>query len=119
MEYEEIREEVYRILQEAEGRFRTAYQIYNRMEAGIREQLAQEYPSAPGQPVMGAGAGTYYSPASFVSHALDYFFHDDPDNIMKAWFDSENIIFEDIEPGYREGWVTIWAWRPLFEESIG
>jgi len=121
MEFNEVQTELYRILQEADGRFRTPYQICIRIQEenpDLWALLLRAYPSVEGQPPMGAGSGTYYSPASFVSHALDYFFQNDLGDIIKAWFDSKNIIFENIEPGFKGGWISIWAWRPLFEESI-
>jgi hypothetical protein len=118
MEYNEVRNEVYRVLQEGDGKFRTAYQICTKLEPALWRRLIEEYPSAPGQPPMGKGAGIYYSPAGFIAHALDYFYDRDHNSIMKAWFDSKNIVFEGIEPGFEGGWISIWAWRPLFTQYI-
>ena len=121
MEFIEAQNEVYQILQEANVRFRTAYQICTRIEEfnpRLRRRLLEKYPSAPGKPSMGEGAGIYYSPASFIAHALDYFFERDANNVMKAWFDSKNVNFEGIKPGFKGGWISIWAWRPLFDQNI-
>ena len=121
MKFNEIQDEVYRILQEADGRFRTAYQICTKimdLYPPLWRRLREEYPSLLGQPPMGEGAGIYYSPASFVAHALNYFFDRDTNNIMKSWFDSKNITFEGTEPGFKGGWISIWAWRPSFEQNI-
>lgn len=120
MEFNEVRNVVYQILRESEGRFRTAYQICVRIrdiDMPLWGRLLEEYPSAPGQPPMGEGAGIYYSPASFIAHALDNFYERDQENIMKAWFDSKNITFDGTEPGYKGGWISIWTWRPLYERS--
>jgi len=116
MEFNEVRDEVYQVLQEAGGRFRTAYQVCTKIEEfnpNLWRRLLEEYPSASGRPPMGEGVGIYYSPASFIAHALDYFYERDHDNIMKAWFDSKNITFDETEPGFKGGWISIWAWRPL------
>lgn len=121
MEFNEVRSKVYRVLQEGDGRFRTAYQICARIEEfnpRLWGRILEEYPSAPGRPPMGEGAGIHYSPANFIAHALDYFFGRDTTNIMKAWFDSKNITFDGTEPGFKGGWISIWAWRPLFEQNI-
>jgi hypothetical protein len=61
---------------------------------------------------MGEGAGIYYSPASFIAHALDHFQrHSSYPEIDKRWFDSIDIKVEGIIPGNKEG-TSIWAWNP-------
>lgn len=114
MEFGDVISELERILRAGDGRYRTAYQICRRIEAenpALWETLQAEYPAAPGHPPMGAGAGTPYSPATFVSHALNHYYQQDRPGIRKAWFDSTNVNFAGDEPGYREGWVAIWAWE--------
>ena len=61
---------------------------------------------------MGEGAGIYYSPASFIAHALNHFYNgDNYPQIDKRWFDTIDIQVEGITPGNKEG-TSIWAWTP-------
>ena len=75
MQFEEIREVVLAILQSLEGRFTTAYQICRRIELEhplLWNRLTQAYPGQVGQPSMGMGAGTQYSPASFICSCSEF-----------------------------------------------
>jgi hypothetical protein len=109
VEFQEIQEELFSVLQQGAGMFRTPYQIFVRLGQGTRDRLTREYPVAQGSPIMGEGAGIYYSPASFISHALDYF-KEHNIHIAKGYIDSENVTFEGYAPGFR-GNISIWAWR--------
>ena len=113
MQYDEVREVLIEIIRAAGGRFRSAYQICRVIEAqypDLWQQLRANYRVEEGRPEMGAGAGIYYSPATFVSQALEYFSHEES-RVQKAWFDSTNVNFDGTDPGYKEGWLAIWTWR--------
>jgi hypothetical protein len=112
MRYEEIRDVMIDDLQGLEGRYTSAYQICRRLEElrpELWQRLVREYPGREGQPAMGESAGTPYSPATFVSHALDNIRRLEP-RILKAHFDSAGVVFAGVEPGFRGGWLLIWAW---------
>lgn len=109
MKFIEIQDELLNVLQQGNGIFRTAYQIYANLRQETREKLNREYPVVPGRPLMGEGAGIYYSPASFIAHALEYFARTDR-RIRQAGIDSQNAQFEGYPPGFR-GSTSIWAWE--------
>lgn len=116
MEHDEIQTEVYAILRSLEGRFATSYQIAIRLEEAYPElwnRLRSAYPTGPGAPAMGGGAGRSFTPASFIAVALQAF-HRRDGRVRMEWFDSTNMTFAGVEPGFRGGWVAIWAWQ---EES--
>lgn len=109
MKFEDIRVELVNVLQQGNGMFRTAYQIFVNLETATRDRLTREYPVVAGRPLMGAGAGIYYSPASFIAHALEYFARVDK-RIVQRSIDTQNVRFEGYEPGFR-GTTSIWAWE--------
>jgi len=109
MEFIEIQDELLNVLRQGNGMFRTAYQIFANLSQVTRDRLTQEYPVIAGRPLMGAGAGIYYSPASFISHALEYFSKSN-NHIVKGYIDSLNVKFEGYEPGFSGG-ISIWAWQ--------
>lgn len=112
MEFKQIETVTIQILQDAEGSFLFPYQIFNRIKqenAVLGEQIETAYPSEPDRPIMGEGAGIYYSPASFVAHALNKFKDNHPE-IQKERFDANDIEIEGIIPGNKEG-TSIWAWQ--------
>lgn len=109
MEFREIQNELLDVLQQGNGMFRTAYQIFVHLPQATQDRLTREYPAISGRPLMGANAGVYYSPASFIAHALEYFSRNDS-RIVQGSIDSENARFEGYEPGFR-GTTSIWAWR--------
>ena len=112
MHFKEIENIVIEILQEAEGKFLLPYQIFEKIrikDSALAQRIENEYPSAPGKPSMGAGAGIYYSPASFVAHVLDSFKGNRPE-ITKEWFEPSDISIKEVQPGSEEG-VSIWAWK--------
>lgn len=114
MKYEELDSTLHRILEDAGGRFLTAYQICNVLEnsdAQLWERLRSDYPSKTGQGSVGAESGAQYSPATFVSMALDNFRKKDKNSrISKEWLDPRNCTFDGIEPGYKGKDLSIWAW---------
>jgi len=112
MHFEEIRDIVIEILQEAEGKFLLPYQIFERIkikDPPLAQRIKHKYRSAKGKPSMGAGAGIYYSPASFVALALNNFKESHPE-IRKEWFDPSDISIKEVQPGNEEE-VSIWAWK--------
>lgn len=112
MHFDEIEGLVVAILQQAEGRYMLPYQIFIRLKVldpPLGAKIEKTYPALPGKKVMGKGAGTYYSPASFVAHALDHFRKTSRPEIDKEWFDSSDIEIEGIIPGNKEE-TSIWAW---------
>lgn len=112
MTYQEIRDVVFEILQEANGYFLLPYQIFEKIKIkdnGLASRIEADYPVQAGNPPMGAGAGIYYSPASFVAHALDYFKNSNTE-IRKEWLEPTNISIREILPGNPEA-ISIWAWR--------
>lgn len=112
MHFKEIENIVIEILQEAEGKFLLSHQIFEKIrikDSALAQRIENEYPSAPGKPSMGAGAGIYYSPASFVAHVLDSFKGNRPE-ITKEWFEPSDISIKEVQPGSEEG-VSIWAWK--------
>lgn len=115
MHFHEVENLVLRILQNTGGLYLFPYQIFIRLKGidpALGQRIENEYPVQTGNPPMGEGAGIYYSPASFIAHALNHF-HDSnnyPD-LDKRWFDSNGIEIEGIRPGNKEG-TSIWAWNP-------
>jgi len=111
MKYAEIQATVIQILQEQQGKYLLAYQIFKRIEREnptLAAQLLEAYPSEPGRPAMGKNAGIYYSAATFIAKALNHFKHSNP-NIGKAFLTSEDIQNEEILAGDPKG-LSIWAW---------
>ena len=116
MEFKQIETVTIQILQDAQGSFLFPYQIFNRIKrenTALGEQIENAYPAEPDKPIMGEGAGIYYSAASFVAHALNKF-KDSHSKIKKEWFDAKDIEVEGIIPGNKEG-TSIWAWK---EEEV-
>ncbi len=114
MQFEEVRDVCFEILRALEGRFTTPYQIcrgIERTHLDLWRRLLREYPSAPGQPPMGEGAGTPFSPASFVALALNHFHRNGQEHLMKESFDSTDVNFVGVDPGFKGGWISIWAWQ--------
>ncbi len=112
MQFKEIEEEAIEILREAEGLYLLPYQIFNRIKErnfSLGKKVEDEYPVQAGNPTRGEGAGIYYSPASFVAHALNHFKGGYPE-IDKQWIDAVDIEIEGIIPGSKEG-TSIWAWK--------
>lgn len=111
MEFKQIETVTIQILQDAQGSFLFPYQIFNRIKqknTALGELIENAYPTEPDKPIMGEGAGIYYSAASFVAHALNKFTDSHPE-IKKEWFDANDIEVEGIIPGNKEG-TSIWAW---------
>lgn len=114
MPYQEIQQPVFEILQEAHGVFLTVYQICQELEKRIPEickRIIDKYQSSPGQPPMGAKAGTFYSIATFVALALASFYGPNHPRLVKEQLDSVNATFGGVTPGNKEGPISIWAWR--------
>ena len=112
MHFNEIEDLVVDILEKARGRYMLPYQIFLRLKKlnpDLGEKIENTYPALPGRKAMGKDAGTYYSPASFVAHALDHFSKTTRPEIDKQWFDSSDIEIEGIIPGNKEE-TSIWAW---------
>jgi len=110
MEFRQIETATIKILQDAKGSFLFPYQIFNRIKnnnPSLGKQIEDAYSTEPGKPIMGEGAGIYYSAASFVAHALNNFKNN---YIKKEWVDSNDIKIEGIIPGSKEG-TSIWAWQ--------
>ena len=112
MEFKQIEAVAIQILQDAQGNFLFPYQIFNRIKqenTALGEQIENAYPTEADKPIMGEGAGIYFSVASFVAHALNKFRHSHP-QIKKECFDTKYIEVEGIIPGNKEG-TSIWAWK--------
>lgn len=113
MKFIDAKKELIQILQDADTRFISAYQICIAVETkfpNLWNVIQSEYGTATGNPTMGAGAGQYYSPASFVSQALEHF-SKTLKEIKKEYFTCEGVTFNNIEPGYTGNVVAIWAWQ--------
>ena len=111
MEFKQIETVTIQILQDAEGKFLFPYQIFNRIKnsnSSLGKQIEEAYSTEPDKPIMGEGAGIYYSAASFVAKALNNF-KNTHSEIKKERFDSNDIKVEGIIPGSKEG-TSIWAW---------
>ncbi len=116
MHFSEVENIVIQILQAADGKYLFPYQIVTRLserDSMLGQTIENEYPVRTGNPSMGQGAGIYYSPASFIAHALNNFFTSGKyqQSLDKRWFDSNGINIEGIVPGNLEG-TSIWAWNP-------
>lgn len=115
MHFHEVENLVVDILQDADGQYLLPYQIFTRLkdrDPVLGQRIENEYPVQTGNPPMGEGAGIYYSPASFIAHALDHFQKSSNyPQIDKRWFDTIDIKVEGIIPGNKEG-TSIWAWEP-------
>ena len=112
MHFNEIESIVIGILQEADGMFLLPYQIFEKIgmkDQALAQRIENEYPSAAGNPPMGAGADIYYSPASFIAHALDNLKEIKPE-ITKEWLVTSGISIKEVQPGDKER-VSIWAWK--------
>ena len=112
MEFKQIETVTIQILQDAQGKFLFPYQIFNRIKqknTALGEQIVEAYSTEPERPIMGAGAGIYYSAACFVAKALNKF-KDSHREIKKEWFDANDIEVEGIIPGNKEG-TSVWAWK--------
>ena len=112
MQFNQIETVTIQILQDAEGSFLFPYQIFNRIKnssPSLGKQIEDAYPTELNKPIMGEGAGIYYSAASFVAQALNNFKNIHPE-IKKEWVDSNDIKVEGIIPGNKEG-TSIWAWK--------
>ena len=113
MKFVDAREELLEVIKNANTRFLSSYQICWEIEKSfpaLWQSIHSEYGTAIGCPEMGAGAGQNYSPASFVSQALEYFSKTEK-GICKQYLSCEVISFGDIEPGYTGNVVAIWAWQ--------
>lgn len=115
MRFDEIQDEVLNVLQLAQGRFLTAYQICQRLQKArspLWKTLVQEYPSQDASTPMGEGTGRHYSPASFVANALKYFVDNNMvDGLMQETFECDGVSFHEIEPGFTGNIVGIWAFQ--------
>lgn len=115
MHFRDVEDLVIDILRNAGGKYLLPYQIFTRLkdrDTVLGQRVEDEYPVQTGNPTMGEGAGIYYSPASFIAHALDHFQRSSNyPQIDKRWFDSIDIQVEGIIPGNKEG-TSIWAWEP-------
>jgi len=113
MQYHEILDELTAIIQEAEGRFLTAYQICQKIELNypnLWESLVNEYPSSAPETPMGEGTGRHYSPASFVANALSHFNSNSTIRGLKQeLLECEGVSFNGVEPGFTGNVVGIWA----------
>lgn len=113
MQFNQIEELVIEILQEANQSFLFPYQIFKRIKQrnpSLGTQIENTYPAAtPDRPIMGKGAGSKYSPASFVAHALNSFCDHRP-QLRKEWLDATDIVIEDISASGEDG-MSIWAWN--------
>jgi hypothetical protein len=112
VEFKQIETVAIKILKGAKGKFLFPYQIFNRikkLDPPLGKQIAAAYPSKSGKPIMGKGAGKYYSPATFVAKALRKL-QDDHAEITYEWFDANDIKIEGIVPGNRVA-TSIWAWK--------
>ncbi|ELV7509395.1 MULTISPECIES: hypothetical protein [Aeromonas] len=113
MKFIDAKNELLQILQDADTRFVSSYQICITVETKFPKLwkfIQSEYGTAIGNPTMGAGAGQHYSPASFVSQALEYFSKTTKE-IKKEYLICEGVNFSNIEPGYTGNVVAIWAWQ--------
>ena len=114
MQFSEVENLIVDILQEVAGKYLLPYQIFTRLkdrDPVLGQRIENEYPVRSGNPLMGKGAGIYYSPASFIAHALDYFHRSNNyPQIDKKWFDTIDIKVEGITPGNKEG-TSIWTWE--------
>ena len=111
MQINQIKTIVIEILKEADEKFLFPYQIFNRIrekDPSLGNQIENAYYTDPDKPIMGEGAGIYYSAASFVAQALNNFKDNYPE-IKKGWLDAADIEVEGIIPGNKEG-TSIWAW---------
>ena len=74
------------------------------------QRLTTAYPSIDPNVAMGEGTGRYYSPASFVSHALKHQSSVNPD-IVQEVLSCEGVSFGNIAPGFTGHMTSIWALR--------
>ncbi len=113
MNQNEIQPLLLEILRQKEGHFVTPYQICQIIEQShfdVWTELTRQYPSSPGAPVMGEGAGIPYSPATFVSHALESARKHNA-SVRKEYFACDGVRFSEIIPGFTGKIVSIWAWH--------
>ena len=58
---------------------------------------------------MGEGSGIYYSPASFIAHALNDMINENA-NLQKEWLSTKDMEIEGFVPGNKQN-TSIWAWK--------
>jgi len=112
MQFKQIEAIAIKILQDADEKFLFPYQIFNRIRTQdpvLGKKIETAYATKSGKPIMGEGAGIYYSAAAFVAKALNKFKDAHPE-IKKEWFDSNDIEVQGIVPGNKEA-TSIWAWK--------
>lgn len=113
MQFTNIKNELVSVLESAQGRFLTAYQICQRLEVCAKptwQALVEEYPSADPATPMGEGTGRQYSPASFVANALKHFVDTGAvPKLKQELFECEGVSFTGIDPGFTGNVVGIWA----------
>lgn len=112
MEFIELENILLEILREAEGNFLLPYQIFEKIEyknSNLAQRLKDEYFVDAGKPMMGAGAGIPYSPASFIAHALNNL-KGSHQEIQKERFEPTDITIKEVQPGNKET-ISIWAWK--------
>lgn len=113
MKFIESNSELLQLIQDADTHFLSSYQICMKIESQhpmLWEKIQTAYGTAQGNPTMGSGAGQHYSPASYISQALEYF-SKSYTQIKKEYFSCEDVAFSNIEPGYTGNVVAIWAWQ--------
>ena len=127
MHYKQIEPITKKILNEVYPKHLFSYQIFNRiakLDPTLAAQLRHAYgpkkksgkkPMAKrpmGKKPMGEGVGTNFSPANFISKALNAFKKkpEYSDKIKRAWVDSSDITIEDIEAGNKDS-LEIFAWK--------
>lgn len=113
MHFGDIKEELIAILNAAQGRFLTAYQICQKLEinsAQVWQSLITAYPSENATTPMGEGTGRQYSPASFVANALKHFVaQGEVEGLRQEILECEGVSFNGIDPGFTGNVVGIWA----------
>lgn len=115
MHFDDVKDEVVRILQAAQGRFLSAYQICQRLQVAAPKlwaRLVSEYPSVNADTPMGEGTGSQYSPATFVANALKYFVEKRMvAGLRQEEFECAGVSFDGTAPGFTGNVVGIWAIR--------
>lgn len=101
------------VLKRSNEHYMTAYQICRVLEEhnnAVWSVLVNEYQMDAGNPEMGKGAGKYYSPATYVSQALNYIMEKGETRIYKETFDPVHTELGEVQAGADDA-IAIWAWR--------
>ncbi|KHN49594.1 hypothetical protein [Pectobacterium fontis] len=113
MKLNDLSDALIQIIKDENGHYLSAYQICMIIQDKLPEEwekIHSEYTSEASPVPMGTGAGTNYSPASYVAQSLEFLSKSNK-QIKKEYLNSKWITIDGLEPGYSGKIISIWAWK--------